>query len=60
MVIEEVGTCPECGNSMVKAGKQRVNRKGDMKQIYYCLRCGRRTVNPVMGSRVGRYTVGGK
>ena len=41
-----VAWCPECGVAMVKAGRQRANRKGDRKQMYVCTYCGRRTVNP--------------
>lgn len=40
------GCCPDCGSVLVKSGWQRVNRKGDKKQIYLCTNCYKRTVNP--------------
>jgi len=41
--------CPECGGKVIRAGKLRVNRKGNTRQQWRCPNCGRRTVNPIGG-----------
>jgi len=39
--------CPECGNTVVKAGRVTINRSGRKKQQWKCMICGRRTLKPL-------------
>ncbi len=42
------GHCPDCGGAhLIKEGFQTINRAGDRKQVWRCVGCRRRTMNPV-------------
>lgn len=38
--------CPRCGSPVVRSGVQVTNLAGDKKQVYKCVGCCHRTVNP--------------